>query len=109
MDWNFFTITFLDHTKKVLDRYKKGEHKGIKFITTVDKDNERLATLLLKEGIQIRHTKNLTPLSFSISDKEFLATAEKMKGGKMIGNLLVLNPFILITIITYLNNYGTTQ
>ncbi|MFY9799150.1 MAG: hypothetical protein WAJ93_25980, partial [Candidatus Nitrosopolaris sp.] len=29
------------------------------------------------------------PLSFSISNKEFLATAEKMEGGKMISSLLV--------------------
>ena len=39
--------------------------------------------------MQIRHTKYLTPLSFSISNKEFLATAEKMEGGKMISSLLV--------------------
>jgi two-component system, OmpR family, sensor histidine kinase VicK len=80
---------FLESYKKVLDKFKKGEHKGIRFITTIDKDNERLALSLLKEGVQIRHTKNLTPLSFSISNKEFLATAEKMEGGKMIRSLLV--------------------
>ena len=50
---------------------------------------KNLATLLLNEGIQIRHTKNLTPLNFSISNKEFQATAEKMEGGKMIRSLLV--------------------
>ncbi len=80
---------FLGSYKKVLDRYRKGQHKGIRCITTINKDNQELATLLLNEGIQIRHTKNLTPLSFSISNKEFLATAEKMEGGKMIKSLLV--------------------
>ena len=80
---------FLESYKQVLDRYKKGEHKGIKCITTINKDNEGLATLLLNEGVQIRHTKNLTPLSFSISNKEFQATAEKMEAGKMIRTLLV--------------------
>ena len=80
---------FLGSYKKVLDRYRKGEHKGIRCITTINKDNQELATLLLNEGIQIRHTKNLTPLSFSISNKEFLATAEKMEAGKMIKSLLV--------------------
>jgi two-component system, OmpR family, sensor histidine kinase VicK len=80
---------FLGSYKKVLDRYRRGEHKGIRFITTINKVNEGLATLLLNEGVQIRHTKNLTPLSFCISNKEFLATAEKMKGGKMISSLLV--------------------
>ena len=41
---------FLGSYKKILDRYRKGEHKGIRFITTINKDNERLATLLLNEG-----------------------------------------------------------
>jgi two-component system, OmpR family, sensor histidine kinase VicK len=80
---------FLGSYKKVLDRYRRGEHKGVRFITTINKDNEGLATLLLNEGVQIRHTKNLTPLSFTISNKEFLATAERMEGGKMISSLLV--------------------
>ena len=55
-----------------------------------------LATLLLNEGVQIRHTKNLTPLSFCISNREFLATVEKMEGGKMISSLLVSNEPIYI-------------
>jgi two-component system, OmpR family, sensor histidine kinase VicK len=79
---------FLESYKQVLNRYRKGEHKGIRFVTTINKDNEGLATLLLNEGVQLRHTKNLTPLSFSISNKEFQATAEKMEGGKMISSLL---------------------
>jgi two-component system, OmpR family, sensor histidine kinase VicK len=88
--------SFLGSYKKVLDRHRRGEHKGIRLITTINKDNEGLATLLLNEGVQIRHTKNLTPLSFCISNKEFLATAEKMEGGKMISSLLVSNEPIYI-------------
>ena len=80
---------FFESYKKVLDSYRKGELKGIRWITTINKDNEELAKLLLNEGIQIRHTKNLTPLNFSISNKEFQATAEKMEGGEMIRSLLV--------------------
>jgi two-component system sensor histidine kinase VicK len=91
---------FLESYKKVLDRYRKGEHKGIRFITTINKDNQGLATLLLNGGVQIRHTKNLTPLSFSISNKEFLATAEKMEGGMMIRSLLVS------TEPTYIDHYN---
>ena len=80
---------FFEPYRKVLDSYRKDEHEGIRYITTINKDNEDLATLLLNEGIQIRHTKNLTPLNFSISNKEFQATAEKLEGGKMIRSLLV--------------------
>ena len=92
---------FFESYKKVLDSYRKGEHKGIRCITTINKDNEELAKLLLNEGIQIRHTKNLTPLSFSISNKEFQATAEKMEAGKMISSLLVSTDPI------YINHYNS--
>jgi hypothetical protein len=87
---------FFGSYKKVLDRHRRSQHKGIRFITTINKDNQGLATLLLNEGVQIRHTKNLTPLSFCISNKEFLATVEKMEGGKMISSLLVSNEPIYI-------------
>jgi len=80
---------FHESYKKVLNSYRKGEHKGIRCITTINNDNEGLATLLLNEGVQVRHTKNITPLSFSISNKEFQGTAEKMEGGEMIRSLLV--------------------
>jgi two-component system, OmpR family, sensor histidine kinase VicK len=54
--------SFLGSYKKVLDRHRRGEHKGIRLITTINKDNEGLATLLLNEGLTIRHTKNLVVL-----------------------------------------------
>jgi len=31
---------FLESYKEVSDRYRRGEHKGIRFITTINKDNE---------------------------------------------------------------------
>src|SRR5256886_2371189 len=71
---------FHESYRKVLDSYRKGEHKGIRCITTINNDSEGLTTLLLNEGVQVRHTKNITPLSFSISNKEFQGTAEKMEG-----------------------------
>jgi two-component system sensor histidine kinase VicK len=92
---------FLEPYKKVLDSSKKGQHKGIRCITTINKDNEELAKLFLNEGVHIRHTKNLTPLNFSISDKEFQATAEKMEGGRMLRSLLVSNEPI------YMDHYNS--
>lgn len=80
---------FFESYKDLLDNYRRGKNKGIRWITIINKDNEELAKQLLNEGIQLRHTKNLTPLSFSISNKEFQATAEKMEAGKMIKSLLV--------------------
>jgi hypothetical protein len=39
----------------------------------------------------IRHVKNLQPMSFGVSDKEIVATIEKMEGGKMVQSLLLSN------------------
>ena len=71
---------FFDIKKKLLDKQKKGEHKGIRYITNIDNDNVELAKLYLDSGIQIKHVKNLPPMSFGVSDKEMAVTIEKMEG-----------------------------
>ena len=82
---------FFDIKKKLLDKQKNGEHKGIRYISNIDKDNIQLAKEYLQSGIQIRHVKNLPPMSFGVSDKEIAATIEKMEGGKRVENLLIGN------------------
>jgi two-component system, OmpR family, sensor histidine kinase VicK len=82
---------FFDIKKKLLDKQKKGEHKGIRYITKIDKDNVELAKLYLDSGIQIKHVKNLPPMSFGVSDKEMAVTIEKMEGGRLINSLLSSN------------------
>ncbi len=74
-----------------MDKQKKGEHKGIRYITNIDNDNVELAKLYLDSGIQIKHVKNLPPMSFVVSDKEMAVTIEKMEGGRVINSLLSSN------------------
>src|ERR687887_1670713 len=71
---------FFELKKNLLDKQKKGEHKGIRYISNIDKDNVNLVNILLDAGIKIRHVKNLPPMSFGVSDKEIAATIEKMEG-----------------------------
>ena len=82
---------FFEAKKKLLERQKKGEHKGIKAITIIDGSNIRLAKILLDADIQIRHVKNLPPISFTLSDKEIAATIEKMEAGSLVQSLLLSN------------------
>jgi hypothetical protein len=82
---------FFDIKKKLLDKQKKGEHKGIRYLIDIDKDNMKLAKILLDAGIEIRYLKNLPPMSFGVSDKEIAATIEKMEGGENVQSLLVSN------------------
>src|ERR687887_708488 len=92
---------FFELKKNLLDKQKKGEHKGIRYISNIDKDNVNLVKILLDAGIKIRHIKNLPPMSFGVSDKEISATIEKMEGGKKIQSLLISNE------PSYINHYNT--
>jgi two-component system, OmpR family, sensor histidine kinase VicK len=80
---------FFKIKKQLLEKQKNGKHKGIRYVTKIEKDNIELAKTYLNSGIQIRHVKNLPPMSFGVSDKEMSATIEKMEGGKKIQSLLI--------------------
>jgi len=82
---------FFDHYKKILDEYKTGESKGIKWICNIEKENLEIAKIFLKMGMQIHHIKNLPPINFALGDKEINATIEEMEKGKMVQSLLTSN------------------
>jgi two-component system sensor histidine kinase VicK len=82
---------FFDLKMDLLEKQRRGEHKGIRYITSVGNDNLRISKLYLDYGIQIRHVKNLPPMSFGVSDKEIAVTIEKMEGGKRVESLLISN------------------
>ena len=83
---------FDTYEKVMIYKYRKGEHKGIKWVTSItDKDNADLVRIFLNIGVQIRHVKHMPPIDFAVSDKEMMATIEKMEGGEMAQSLLVSN------------------
>jgi two-component system, OmpR family, sensor histidine kinase VicK len=87
---------FFDIKKRLLEKQKQGEHKGIRYITNIEHDSLELTRLYLDHGIQIKHVKNLPPVSFGISDKEIALTIEKMESGKVIQSLLISNEPIYV-------------
>jgi signal transduction histidine kinase len=82
---------FFEIRKKLLEKQKKGKHKGVRYISNITQDNEKFVKVFLDAGIRIRHVKNLPPMSFGVSDKEIVATIEKMEGGRMVQSLLLSN------------------
>jgi two-component system, OmpR family, sensor histidine kinase VicK len=82
---------FFNIKKKLLDKQRKGEHMGIRYVTSIEKENLETAKLYLDNGIQIKHFRTLPPMSFGVSDKEIAATIEKMEGGRVVGSLLISN------------------
>ena len=83
---------FFDEYKKISGKYRiSGQGKGVRWITFIDKDSIDLVKMFLKEGIQVRHVKNLTPMNFAVDTKHFYATIDKMEEGKIMDSLLVSN------------------
>jgi len=48
---------FFEVTKRLLDRYRKGEHKGIRYISNIDRDNVDIAKQFLDSGVQLSTSK----------------------------------------------------
>ena len=48
---------FFEEYKKILDKQRKGQGRGVRWIVSIDKDSIDLVNRFLKEGIQIRHAK----------------------------------------------------
>jgi two-component system, OmpR family, sensor histidine kinase VicK len=86
---------FFDLYKDIIERQKRNrsEGNGIKWLTFIDnnKNSIELAKAFLKEGIQVRHIKNLPSMNFSVDSKSIQATIEGMDKGKLMNNLLVSN------------------
>ena len=84
---------YFDTYEKVMrNKYRKGEHEGIRWVTSIiEKDSADLVRTFLNIGVHIRHVKNMPPIDFAVSDKEMMATIEKMEGGQMAQSLLISN------------------
>ncbi|MGC1133036.1 MAG: HAMP domain-containing sensor histidine kinase [Nitrososphaeraceae archaeon] len=82
---------FFNVKKKLLDKQKRGEHKGIRYITYIDDQNLNLVKQYLDYGMEVRHIQNLPPMSFGVSDKKIAVTIEEMEEDKLVQSLLLSN------------------
>ena len=84
--------SFFDLYRKILDDYRGGQGKGIKWVINMEgKEGTDLVKKFIDLGMQIRHVKNLSSMNFAVGDNEVNATIEKMEGGKMVQSLLTSN------------------
>jgi signal transduction histidine kinase len=79
-----------DSIKKILEKSQKGEHKGVRWIGTINKEDVDLVQRFLALGMEVKHLI-YTPLNFSITDKEFNFTVSNMAAGSIAPNVLVSN------------------
>jgi two-component system, OmpR family, sensor histidine kinase VicK len=93
---NFFNLY-----KKILDKHRRGEGEGIRWLTIIDKENKDLVEVFINAGVWVRHVRVLPPINFVVDDKHFHATIDKMEGGKIMQSLLISNES------KYLNYYSS--
>jgi signal transduction histidine kinase len=80
-----------DSLIQVLNKYRQGQHKGVRWLGCMNtKEDVEVVKKFLDLGMQIRHTKDI-PLNFSITDKEFNFTVDKMENGKVCSSVLSSN------------------
>lgn len=80
----------LDSIKKTLEKSQNGEHIGVRWIGTINKEDMDLVQRFLALGMEIKHII-YTPLNFSVTDKEFNFTVSNMTDGSAPPNVLVSN------------------
>ena len=73
--------SFLELCKNVLEKQKRGEGDGIRWIMRIEKDSINLVKNFLKLGVKIRHVKNLAPINFAVSKHGLIATVEEISCG----------------------------
>ena len=78
---------YLNH----LSKYKEGKVKrGVRWVTFIEnkKEDIELIKKFLNIGIRIKHVRNLPPLYFSVSRKQYVTTVEDIKDGEMFQKII---------------------
>jgi hypothetical protein len=99
--FQFIYYNYFDLYKIIINKQRKGEGKGIRWITSIYKDsNVGLVKLFLKTGVQVRHIRGLPSLlgqamnfsvENSVENKYFGATIEGFEEGRVMESLLTSN------------------
>jgi hypothetical protein len=74
---------FFEQYKAIVDKQTRKAGKGIRWITSIDKDSVQLVKVFLDAGIQIRHIKNLTPTNFAVDDRYFMLLYPRWKMARL--------------------------
>jgi signal transduction histidine kinase len=77
---------------KILQKYKKGDHRGVKWITTINtKSDAEEVRFFLNQSFQIRHVKDTLFTNFAVSDKMLLSSIDRINPGDMVSSMLTSN------------------
>ncbi len=88
---------FFEPYKEVSKKHRNGKHGGIRWLSSINKEDTELVKIFLNEGLDIRHIKDEPSLNFALSNKLFNSTIEKMEEGKMVTSLFSSNDALYLS------------
>ncbi len=78
--------------REILKKPKNGKQEGIKWITSINsKEDIAIVKTLIQEGIQVRHVFDMPFVNFTLSNRYFASTIEKMVATKELASVLISN------------------
>ncbi len=81
----------LQDLNKILEKRRRGQHEGIRWLTTIDESSIEAAKRFLDLGIEIRHLDKAPTESFGLSEKEVGVTLAQLEGGALNNSALFSN------------------
>jgi len=76
---------------EILEKARRGEHEGIKWVTRIDESSLEAAKKFLEKGMLLRHVDNVPTESFGVSDREVGVTLSRLENGAMNNSALFSN------------------
>ncbi len=82
----------IEFYREILKRPKNEKQERIKWITSINnKEDTGIVKLLIQEGIHVRHVFDMPFVNFTISNRHFASTIEKLGITKNLASVLISN------------------
>ena len=83
---------FFESYRQLVALPKEGRHGGVRWLVTVSGENKDLVREFIDIGVQVRHTRYQSPLTFALDGRTLYSTVEEGLGGAAISaNFFVTN------------------
>jgi hypothetical protein len=71
--------TAVDRIRKNSNNNGPKNNKGFRWITDFEKEDMDTVQHFLNLGVEVRQVRNIIPMTFAVTDKEFIATVQEIK------------------------------
>jgi len=72
-----------DDFAEILEKARRGEHEGIKWVTRIDESTLEAAKKFMEKGMLLRHLDSVPTESFGVSDREVGVTISRIENGTL--------------------------